>query len=191
MDIKNRNTGSLVGGVLLIVFGLLALASQLFSGFYFWGNLWPFVVIGVGLVFFAGMFVGGKSASGLAIPGAIVTTVGSMLFVQNLTGHWESWSYGWTIILMGVGLGIFIAGQYGGNESQRQSGLRVLKIGAVMFLIFGAFFGMIFNYLGLSKIIFPAVLILLGIYLVVKRSGMLPDARRENQANETKTEAGS
>jgi predicted MFS family arabinose efflux permease len=96
-----------------------------------------------------------------------------MLFVQNLTDHWESWAYGWTVILMAVGVGIFIMGAFGGQESQRQAGLRVLKIGAVLFILFGAFFEMIFNSSNLAQIIFPVALILLGGYLLVARSGLL------------------
>lgn len=191
MDPNKKNSGSLVGGVLLIVFGLLALASQLFDGFNFWNNLWPLIIIGAGLVFFAGMFAGGKSAASLAVPGAIVTTVGLILFVQNLTGNWESWSYGWTIILMAVGLGFFIAGKYGGNEHYRQSGLRVLMIGAILFVVFGVFFGMFYNSFGLSNIVFPSLFILLGLYLVLKRTGIFPNARANNQMNETTAEEQS
>ena len=180
-----RNTGSLVGGSLLIIFGVLALLGKLFQNFNFWNTFWPFFIIGVGLLFFVGMFAGGKSVSGLAIPGSIVTAIGLMLFYQNLTSHWESWSYGWTVILMAVGLGIFIMGAWGQNESQRAAGLRVLRIGLIMFIIFGAFFELIFTAgmpFGLRSIVFPAALILLGLYLVLTRSGLLP-GRAENAAS--------
>lgn len=184
---SQRNVGSLVGGGLLIIFGLLALVGQLFRGFNFWNTFWPFFIIGFGLLFFVGMFAGGRSVSGLAIPGAIVTTIGLMLFYQNLTGHWESWSYGWTVILMAVGLGIFIMGTWGQNSTQRAAGLRVLRIGLVMFIIFGAFFELIFTSgmpFGLRSIIFPAALILLGLYLVLTRSGFLP-GRSTDTGSET------
>lgn len=174
---SQRNAGSLVGGGLLIIFGLLALVGQIFRGFNFWNTFWPFFIIGFGLLFFVGMFAGGRSVSGLAIPGAIVTTIGLMLFYQNITNHWESWSYGWTVILMAVGLGIFIMGVWGQNASQRAAGLRVLQIGLILFIIFGAFFELIFTAgmpFGLRSIIFPVALILLGLYLVLKRSGLWP-----------------
>jgi hypothetical protein len=173
---SRRNTGSLVGGSLLIIFGLLALLGKLFQNFNFWNTFWPFIIIGVGLLFFVGMFAGGKSVSGLAIPGSIITTIGLMLFYQNITNHWESWSYGWTVILMAVGLGIFIMGVWGQNESQRAAGLRVLRIGLILFIIFGAFFELIFTAgmpFGLRSIVFPAALILLGLYLILTRSGLL------------------
>jgi hypothetical protein len=184
---SQRNVGSLVGGGLLIIFGLLALVGQLFRGFNFWNTFWPFFIIGFGLLFFVGMFAGGRSVSGLAIPGAIVTTIGLMLFYQNITGHWESWSYGWTVILMAVGLGIFIMGAWGQNSTQRAAGLRVLRIGLVLFIIFGAFFELIFTSgmpFGLRSIIFPAALILLGLYFVLTRSGLLP-GRSTDSGSET------
>ena len=173
---SQRNAGALVGGSLLIIFGLLALAGQLFRNFNFWNTFWPFIIIGFGLLFFVGMFAGGRSVSGLAIPGSIITTIGLILFFQNVTNYWESWSYGWTVILMAVGLGIFIMGVWGQNASQRAAGLRVLRIGLIMFIIFGAFFELIFSAgapFGLRSIIFPAALILLGVYLVLTRSGLL------------------
>ena len=172
---SQRNTGSLVGGSILILFGLLALLGKIFS-VDFWGTFWPFFIIGFGFLFFVGMFAGGRSVSGLAIPGTIITTIGLMLFYQNITNHWESWAYGWTVILMSVGLGIFIMGLWGQNESQRAAGLRVLRIGLIMFIIFGAFFELIFTSgmpFGLRSILFPVGLILLGIYLVFMRSGLL------------------
>ena len=183
---SQRNTGSLVGGSLLIIFGMLALLGKLFQNFNFWNTFWPFIIIGVGLLFFVGMFAGGKSVSGLAIPGSIVTTIGLMLFYQNITNHWESWSYGWTVILVAVGVGIFIMGAWGQNESQRAAGLRVLRIGLIMFIIFGAFFELVFTAgrpFGLRSIVFPVALILLGLYLVLTRSGLLP-GRSENTTSE-------
>ena len=175
---SKRNTGSLVGGSILIIFGMLALFGKIFQNFDFWGTFWPFFIIGIGLLFFVGMFAGGRSVSGLAIPGSIISTIGLMLFYQNITDHWESWSYGWTVILMSVGLGIFIMGTWGQNVTQRAAGLRVLRIGAIMFIIFGAFFELIFTSgmpFGLRSIIFPISLILLGLYLVLSRVGLFPN----------------
>ena len=185
---SQRNVGSLVGGSLLIIFGILALVGKIFQNFNFWETFWPFFIIGVGVLFFVGMLAGGRSVSGLAIPGSIITTIGLMLFYQNLTDHWESWSYGWTVILMSVGLGIFIMGFWGQNETQRAAGLRVLRLGLIMFVIFGAFFELIFTSgmsFGLRSIIFPAGLILLGLYLVLMRSGLLPNRSADTTIEST------
>ncbi len=185
---SQRNTGALVGGTLLIIFGALALLGQLFRNLNFWETFWPFFIIGVGLLFFVGMFAGGRSVSGLAIPGSIITTIGLMLFYQNLTGHWESWAYGWTVILMSVGVGILIMGIWGQNLSQRAAGLRVLRIGLILFVVFGAFFELIFTAgrpFGLRSVIFPAGLILLGLYLIISRSGLLPSSSKESTDSES------
>ena len=185
---SQRNIGSLVGGSLLIIFGVLALVGKIFQNFNFWETFWPFFIIGVGVLFFVGMFAGGRSVSGLAIPGTIITTIGLMLFYQNITNHWESWSYGWTVILMSVGLGIFIMGIWGQNVTQRAAGLRVLRLGLIMFVIFGAFFELIFTSgmpFGLRSIIFPTGLILLGLYLVLMRSGLLPNRSADNTIEST------
>jgi len=171
---SQRNVGTLVVGTLLITFGLLALAGQFFSGLHFWSTFWPFIIIGLGAMFFVGMFAGGKSVSGLAIPASIITVIGLILFYQNLTGHWESWSYGWTVILISVGLGIFIMGAYGGDEGQRKSGLGVMRIGLILFVLFGGFFELIFSAgarFGLRQMAFPVALILLGLYLIFNRLG--------------------
>jgi hypothetical protein len=176
---RNRHIGSLTGGVILIAFGLLALASQLFRGFDFWGTFWPVILIGVGIVFFAGMFSSGKSGGGLAIPGAIFSGIGLMMFLQNVTGYWQSWSYGWTVIVMSVGVGIYIAGWWSESEYQRQAGTRVFTIGLILFVIFGAFFEMIFQSSSVARIIFPIALIALGGYLVIRRGQRIPEMPEE------------
>lgn len=170
MQTNRSNTGALIAGTILIVFGLMALAGQVFRTVD-WGAIWPFAVIGLGALFFVAMFAGGKQAAGFAIPGSIVSGIGLVLLLQNLTGHWESMSYFWTLIIIFVGTGIYIMGTYGGDENQKRSGLRLINIGVILFVIFGAFFEMIFSSYG--NLVVPILLIVLGTYLVVKRSGVL------------------
>ncbi len=170
-----RNYGALVVGVVLICMGALALFERLFEGARFWGIVWPFIIIGFGALFFVGMFLLGKSFAWMAIPGSIIAANGLMLFLQNLTGRWETWSYSWTVILMSIGAGIYIMGAWQGDASRRRAGLKLFEVGAVMFVIFGAFFEIIFSLgapEGLRGYVFPIALLCLGTYLVVKRSGL-------------------
>jgi hypothetical protein len=107
-----------------------------------------------------------------------------MMLFQNLTNHWESWSYGWTVILILVGLGIFIMGVYTEDAQRRQAGMRMMKIGAILFIIFGGFFELIFsafNPYGIQSYIFPILLLLLGIYMVLGRSGLLSRKNKDDQ----------
>jgi hypothetical protein len=167
-----RNAGALVGGTLLVLFGVIALLGQVFRGFNFWNNFWPLIIVGVGFMFYVGMFAGGKSVSGLAIPATIISVIGLILFYQNLSGHWESWAYAWSVIIISVGLGIYIMGVYGGDEGQRKSGAGLMKIGLILFVLFGSFFEMIFSGgkgFSLRSIFFPIALILLGGYIIFTR----------------------
>ncbi len=180
---NKRNTGTLVAGAVLIALGLLALFGQLFRGFSFWSYLWPVIIIGFGALFFVGMLLGGKSLAGLAIPGTIIAGIGLMLFFQNLFNYYESWSYGWTVILFLVGLGIFIMGLYTGDAKQRQSGLGVMKVGVILFVIFGAFFELILSSgrpFGIRQFVVPVLLVLLGVYLIVTRAGIIPSRRQDS-----------
>jgi hypothetical protein len=169
MQTNRSKVGALIAGSILIVFGLLSLAPRVFDWIN-WSFIWPFAVIGFGALFFIAMFAGGKQAAAFAIPGSIVSGIGLILLFQNITGHWESMSYFWALIIIFVGLGIFIMGSYGGDANQKRSGLRVMNVGVILFVIFGAFFELIFS--SYSNIIFPMLLIILGAYLVVTRSGL-------------------
>ena len=184
---NKRISGSLIGGIILIALGLLSLFGQIFRGFPFLTYLWPFIIIGFGGLFFVGMLAGGKSLAGLAIPGAIISGLGLMMFIQNLTGYWQSWAYSWTVILVLVGLGIFIMGLYTEDTHQRQAGMRVMKVGAILFIIFGGFFELIFNAFrsyGVQQYVFPVLLVALGVYLVVVRSGLL-SSRHADSTNQS------
>lgn len=188
MDTHRRTNGPLVAGTLLIAFGLLALLSQVFRDMVNWSYIWPVVIIIFGALFFAGMFIGGRHVSGLAVPGTIIAGIGLILLYQSVTSNWETWSYAWTLIVLFVGLGIFLMGLYGRDDGQRRAGLRVMRIGFILFVIFGAFFEMLFSAdraHGFRGVLFPALMILLGLYLVVRRLGLL--GRRDAEVIEPPT----
>ena len=178
MQTNRSNAGALIAGTLLIVFGLLALAGQVFR-MVDWGALWPFIIIGFGALFFVAMFAGGKQAAAFAIPGSIVGGIGLILLFQNITDRWESMSYFWALVIMFVGVGIYIMGWYGEQETQKQSGWRVMKVGFVLFIIFGVFFETLFS--SYNNILFPVLLILLGGYLVLSRTGLLGVRKSEER----------
>src|SRR6266511_1942656 len=180
MQTNRSNAGALIAGTLLILFGLMALAGQFFRTVD-WGFLWPFAIIGFGALFFVAMFAGGKGAAAFAIPGSIVGGIGLILLFQNITQHWESMSYFWTLIILFVGVGIYRMGLYGVDNEQKQSGLRVMRVGFILFVIFGAFFELIFS--SYSNILFPLLLIALGAYLVLSRSGLFSGRKTDESSD--------
>ena len=180
MQTNRSNTGALIGGAALIACGLLSLVARIFSSLD-WGFLWPFLIIAFGGLFFVAMFASGRQLSGLAIPGTIISGIGLILLFQNITGHWESMSYFWAMIVVFVGLGIYIMGWYGGDAGQKKSGAGVMKVGIILFIVFGSFFEMIFS--PFSNFIFPILLMLLGAYLILNRSGLLSRKKDDDSSD--------
>lgn len=189
MQTNRSNVGTLVVGVALILFGLLALSGQVFRLFD-WGFLWPFLIIGLGALFFVAMFAGGKESAALAIPGSIIGGIGLVMLFQNITDRWESMSYFWTLIILFVGVGIYLMGQYAGNEEQKRSGWGVMRVGFILFIIFGAFFEMLI-FSSSNSYVFPVLLIVLGAYLVFSRSGLFGTKKTEEHKIQESTKTDS
>ena len=170
MQKNHNNVGALIGGSILIGIGLLTLLDRLVPGLNL-GNLWPLFIIALGALFFIAMFAMGKSGAGFAVPGTIISGIGLILLYQTISSNWLSMSYFWALIVFFVGLGIYIMGLYSEDANQKKSGTSVMKVGIILFIIFGAFFEALFS--SLNSMIFPILLILLGGYLVLSRVGLL------------------
>ena len=160
MDIQRRSNLAL--GVVLIVLGGIFLATQLIPGL---GLIlsWPWIVIGVGaFLLLIGLLVG---APDMAIPACIVSGIGGILYYQNLTGDWTSWSYAWGLIPAFVGVGMLVAALLGGRSRYAyREGLRTLLVGVVLFLVFGSLFGA-FSWLGAY---WPLLLVAAGLLILIE-----------------------
>ena len=162
-----QNRSNLVLGLILLTVGGWLLVTQQVPAIQEWLAeifAWPMYTIGAGLlVLFIGLVTG---APGMAVPASIITGIGGILYYQNTTGNFGSWSYMWTLIPGFVGVGSILAGILGENTRRNLShGLRLLVTSAVMFLIFGAFFGGL-DILGPYGL--PILLILLGVYVLAR-----------------------
>ncbi len=168
-----RNRTNLFLGLLLVAIGVWLVITRQVPALQHWIDqnfAWPMWTMAAGvLVLFIGLITG---APGMAIPAAIIAGVGGILYYQNATGNWESWSYMWTLFPGFVGVGTILAGLLG--EDTRHNlvhGLNLIVISAALFLIFASFFG------GLSILgpYGPAIiLIALGVYILLRgflRSG--------------------
>ena len=183
MQTNRSNAGALIAGTILIAIGLLALAGNFFPSFD-WGTIWPVAIVGLGALFFLAMISGGKQAAAFALPGSIISGIGLILLFQNITGRWESMSYFWTLIIMFVGIGIYMMGWYGGDANQKRSGFGVMKVGFILFIIFGAFFEILI-FSSSNNLIFPVLLISLGIYLVLSRSRLFGSKKMEDESKDS------
>jgi len=141
MDRKNRSQLGL--GIILILLGGWFIAQKTIPGLQEWMtqfSAWPFTVIGAGaIILLIGLIIG---SPGLAVPASIVAGIGGILYYQNATQDWSSWSYMWALIPGFVGVGTILMGLLGENTRQNlRHGMNLLVISAVLFLVFSAFLG--------------------------------------------------
>jgi hypothetical protein len=164
MDQSRRS--SLTFGVTLIILGAVFLAVQLvpqLKEWINWENAWPLIIVGIGVAFLIGAVVGGTP--GLAVPAAIVGGIGCLLWWQNATDSWESWSYAWALIPGFVGVGIIASGLLSGKlRSALTGGGWLILISLVLFFVFGSFLG------GYEQFgaYWPVLLIGLGVLILIR-----------------------
>lgn len=162
---SRQNRTQLVLGILLVAVGVVYLLAQQIPALRALTQIqfqWPFYVVGAGLLILViGLLTGTPS---MAIPASIVAGVGGILYYQNQTGDWMSWSFLWTLIPGFVAVGILITALLGEDTRNNLAhGLNLLVISVVLFLIFAAIFQRL-SFLGPYG---PAgLLILLGLYVI-------------------------
>ncbi len=157
-------------GIVLVVLGVLFLVGRSVD---LGAALWPLFVMAPGLALLAWAFLGGKEATGLAVPGSIVTMVGLILFTQNATGRFETWSYAWGLIVAAVGIGTWLWGTLAEREKEVHEGIRTFMVGLGLFAGFGVFFEFVVNIGGRSgwfgAWVVPLLLIAAGVALLWRR----------------------
>jgi len=100
-------------GATLVVVGVVALASSvlgLLFGFRIW-QLWPFVVIGAGLLVTApAVFVRNRRGPGaLSVLGLPIVTTGVLLLFASIFHRWDVWSILWPLEVLSVAVGCLLA----------------------------------------------------------------------------------
>jgi uncharacterized membrane protein HdeD (DUF308 family) len=169
---KRSNSNLLFGGI-LIAAGVLFLLGELFNirlGAY----AWPLLILVPGVLALGSALTVGESDAGvgLSIAGAIVTVLGTLLLLQNLTGLWATWAYAWALVApTGVGLGMYLYGRrYPDRAQLRHDGRNVMRVGLVIFLAGLVFFELLLGIsgLGIGSLAWGALFIGLGILLLVR-----------------------
>ena len=113
-----------------------------------------------------------RGGLGLAIPGAILTMLGSVLWVQAATGLYSTWAYAWALVVpTGPGLGMLLYGLVRRDGELARDGLRTTLVGVALFIGFGLFFEGLLSLSGLEftnlREILPYAAIGLGVVLVI------------------------
>lgn len=160
---KTRRDG-LGWGVALILLGLALLSVRLFPDLVTLSASlgWPALVVGLGaLIGVMGLLRGEPDA----LSGAcVVSGVGLILYYQNSTGDWASWSYAWALIPGFAGVGGALAGLVKGRLDEVLAGLT----GIVGSLILTGIIAPIFGGPSFLGPWWPALLIGMGLVWLVR-----------------------
>jgi hypothetical protein len=161
-----RRISSLGAGIILILLGGWFLAGRLIPElqvFQIERFTWPLIVILVGVAMLIMGLLSGSPQ--MAVPAFVIGGIGGIIYWQNTTSNWDSWSYAWALIPGFVGLGTIMHGLLGGDVRRRLvRGFRSILVSALLFLIFGSFFG------GLDLLgpYWPILVIGVGVYMLVR-----------------------
>lgn len=175
MTDERRGLGAgAVVGVILILVGILVLVAQQLD--FDWGaDAWPLYVVASGVALLA-IGLTQSHGGGLTMAGSIISVVGLILLYQNLTDHWESWAYAWALVApTSIGLAQVFYGSIKGFPAIVETGRRMIIVGVGVFAAGAFFFEIVLGisgfFSGLREYAWPVLLIGLGIYLFVRRSG--------------------
>lgn len=168
-EARKLNTELSMPALLLIGAGGLLLFASLFN-IHLIDYIWPGFVIGPGLLL---LWPAYKSTpkkhsrlSFLAVPGAILTTIGALLFLMNMTNYFEAWAYSWTLLLAAVPAGIMYMKRFDSGNSIHVNGRKFMRVMFIIFGIMAVFFEIIvFEH---YSVWLAAALMGYGVYLLTK-----------------------
>lgn len=128
-------------GIMLVVGGGVVLAARLLD-VTIGPHAWPLWIVVPGAALLVGSFaVPGRGGLGMAIPGAILTMVGLVLWVQDSYGVYATWAYAWALVApTAPGLAMLLHGLVQRDGELTADGLRTTLVGLALFIGFALFF---------------------------------------------------
>ena len=140
---QKKNRTQLVLGILLIIGAAWLILDQVRPEWTSWFRLtfeWPmWVMLSGAALLLIGLATG---SSEMAVPACIVAGVGGILYYQNATGDWASWSYMWTLLPGLGGLGSLLSALISGTLKQEgRQAVNTIFVSVILFTIFAAIFG--------------------------------------------------
>lgn len=187
--LTKKSSGQYGIGTALVGVGLFVLLAAIFGGSVM-GLAWPFFVLAPGLFLFYLLKQLGQKAAGLAIPASMISSVGLILFYQNLTGHWSSWAYAWSLIVpTALGIGMAVYGDLARKKQVGDIGEKMARFGMGIFFFGLFFFEILLNISGIMSgmmwLLVPLLFIAGGIYLrrTKRRHSFDPSSIRDRAAD--------
>lgn len=175
---RDQNRPRLIIGVILVLLGIFFLFGEFLDQvFHIRINqyVWPLTILVPGVLIYLMAFITDvKAGRNLITVGSIISAVGFLLFVQNLTGWWATWAYAWALIFpTSIGLGQMLFGLLRQQDDLLREGWRLTRIGLVILLVGVVFFELLigisgFRFFGLRGFCFPALLVIFGLVVIFR-----------------------
>jgi hypothetical protein len=156
-------------GPLIILFGIFLLLNrgQSLGAGELIGYFWPSIfVIPLGL-FFHWLYFGmtNRKGVGLLIPGGILITAGAVCQVSMLFGNW---GITWPGFIFAVVVGLFEFYWFGSRNRWLLIPINILAVLSILFFTIFTL-GSLFNTLLLGQPVLAIILILIGVWIIIKR----------------------
>jgi hypothetical protein len=168
MTKKNR-TQFILGLIFLLVAGWL-LIDQVKPEWTNWLHVsfsWPIWIILAGAaLLLMGLLTGGYD---MAVPACIIAGIGGILYYQNTSQDWNSWSYMWALIPGFGGIGNLISAALSGDlKNEGRNALNTILISILLFVVFASIFGGFDFFTTSREIILIIALFLIGLWLILR-----------------------
>jgi hypothetical protein len=166
---KALTTGSNWPAVAIIALGAGLLLANIFQ-IQLMSLLWPGFVLVPGLLL---LWPAQRSTedythplSFLAVPGAFISTTGLLLFVMNLTNHFEAWAYAWALVFAGAAAGLAYIYRFDPTHQVHEMVNKFTRVMLYLFIGFAIFFELLI--FGTFTPWLPLALIAYGVFMLTK-----------------------
>lgn len=168
MERKNRT--QLVLGILLVLGAAWLVLSQVKPEWTSWLHLvfdWPvWVMLAGAALLVIGLATGSAE---MAVPATIVAGIGGILYYQNATGDWSSWSYMWTLLPGLGGLGNLLSALISGSlRREGRHAINAIFVSIILFVIFASFFGGLKIFGAYKDYVLIGLLFVFGVWLILR-----------------------
>jgi hypothetical protein len=173
---KNSDRFNLFLGIIVIVAGVFFLLQNLFPHMPLWSYFWPLlpIVLGLTLIQMGSMFRDGGRPF-FIITGSMLIIAGLLIFIQSFLQNPYWWSYAWTLVFPGAfGIGQIICGNASSRKKVNYSGISLLALGIVFFIVGLVLFQFVFQNAFVTdstrtQLNYGFILVCLGIFMLTPK----------------------
>ena len=179
-------SGLFVPGLPTLITGILLFIGSMTGFWGIWSYLWPLEVLSVGAAFILmAVFL---KVPWLMIPASIIGLTGLVLQFCAATGWWSSWAVLWTVEPFAVGLPLLLIGMSRKIEGVKLAGIILCGLAG---LGFAAMSTVLVTSLWITRLIGPALVLILGLLLVVSALNRRSSEKVEQPAEEQPKESAA